>query len=224
MKASEVIALARTWLDDEVEPYKWTTAELIVYLNDALNRVATESDYWLDPSTAALVKIDCVDGTASYAYNDIILRIDSARIEGQETYLTKISAREAELVWGEDWRTDEDVPQYYCLDYVQGSITLIPVPDASTYDLYITISRAQATVITSANMAATDIPTTSLFHARIADGICQRALLKAGSSTFRPDVAAVHKALFDGLLADIKRYLIKLLHRQRTVRPRYGNI
>lgn len=224
MKVSEVITLARTWLDDEVEPYKWTTTELVLYYNDAVNKVATEADYWLDPTTAATIKIDCVDGTASYPFNDIILRIDSARIYGQENYLTKISAREAELIWGENWTTDEDVPQYYCLDYVQGSITLIPVPDLSTYDIYLTVSRAPIAAVTTSTMAATDVPTAGLFHARMADAICMRAYLKAGAATFKPDVAAIHKGLFDSMIVDIKRYLIKLMHRQRAVRPRYGNI
>ena len=73
-------------------------------------------------------------------------------------------------------------------------------------------------------MAATDVPTAGLFHARMADAICMRAYLKAGAATFKPDVAAIHKGLFDSMVVDIKRYLIKLMHRQRAVRPRYGNI
>lgn len=230
MKASEVISTARRWLNDEVEPYKWTTSELIDYLNEAMDIVAQKTDalFGADPSTMTAVStIAVVAGTNFYAYDDRVLAIDSVKLTTYDKYLDRISFEEAELTYGTDWLSvvaaDRDEPKAYVVDYRVGYIYLVACPDAND-TMILNMRRRQFTPITSANMAATDIPLFGEFHLRMAHGICWRAFIKGGTATFKPDYAATHKALFAEVIEDIKRMLLKLLYRRRVIKAKWGNI
>jgi hypothetical protein len=230
MKASEVISTARRWLNDEVEPYKWTTSELIDYLNEAMDIVAQKADalFGSDPSTmTAASTIAVVAGTNFYAYDDRILAIDSVKLVTSEKYLDRISFEEAELTYGTGWLStaaaDRDEPSNYILDYRVGYIYLVACPETSE-SMILNMRRRQFTPITSALLATTDIPLFGEFHLRMAHGVCWRAFIKGGTATFKPEYAASHKLLFGEVIEDIKRMLLKLLYRRRVIKAKWGNI
>ena len=89
LTGTQVIAKTRLMLNDEVEPYKWKTSELIDYFNDALKRISFEVDHIIDPSTTAVVQIAITAGTIDYAIDARIWTIESAQISGETSYLTK---------------------------------------------------------------------------------------------------------------------------------------
>ncbi len=90
MTPTELFVVARRWLNDETAAtYKWTSAELVDYYNVAMDEIATETDYFSDTYTPAVIHITLVAGTPDYALDSRVLQINSARIIGESVNLTK---------------------------------------------------------------------------------------------------------------------------------------
>lgn len=89
MTVTEILTAARVQLDDNYENYKWPTASLLQYLNDALNTIARETGYFIDTYTSSITNITISAGTQDYAYSANILGILDARVSSESISLTK---------------------------------------------------------------------------------------------------------------------------------------
>jgi hypothetical protein len=220
MTGTQVIAKARLMLNDEVEPYKWKTSELVDYLNDALKRMSFEADNILDPSTTAVVDVTLAAGTIDYAVDSRIWTIESAKLSTADEYLIKVSKGELDSAFGPDWRStdaaDRDTPLRYCLDWKSGYISLNPCPDAIA-TLNLTTTRSIAADFTAATLAATSIELAAVWHERLVDGVLARALLKRGATTYDPKASDRFEMGFRKLIDDVKRSALRY---KQAVRPR----
>jgi len=221
---TQVIAKARLMLNDEVEPYKWKTTELIDYFNDALKRLTFEVDHIIDPSTTAVVNISVVAGTIDYALDTRIWTVESAQISGEESYLTKTSKGELNDAYGPGWRStasaDRATPTLYCVDWKWGYISLYPCPVANG-TLVLTCTRSIATDFSTANLSSNTIEVWAPWHERLVDGILARAYLKRGDATYDPKASDRFEIMFRKLIDDVKRSSLRY---KQAVRPRVARV
>jgi hypothetical protein len=103
-------------------------------------------------------------------------------------------------------------PLRYMTDYRQGYITLDPAPDASG-SLLMDVTRLQSTLLTASEIATPTtyvIPVNYQYHLQLIDGICAKAYMKSGPSTFNIEKSRIHQQDFNMLKDRIKRDMIKI--------------
>jgi hypothetical protein len=117
-------------------------------------------------------------------------------------------------------------PLRYMTDYRQGYITLDPAPDASG-SLLMDVTRLQSTLLTASEIATPTtyvIPVNYQYHLQLIDGICAKAYMKSGPSTFNIEKSRIHQADFNMLKDRIKRDMIKLNKPASNLSPHDGAI
>jgi hypothetical protein len=117
-------------------------------------------------------------------------------------------------------------PLRYMTDYRQGYITLDPAPDASG-SLLMDVTRLQSTLLTASEIATPTtyvIPVNYQYHLQLIDGICAKAYMKSGPSTFNIEKSRIHQADFNMLKDRIKRDMIKLNKPATNLSPHDGAI
>jgi hypothetical protein len=110
MTTTELLAVARGWLNDEnASVYKWTTADLVNYYNYVLDEIARETDYFTDPSTPICTSIALLAGVGDYVFDATVLEIIKARVAGENFPLVKTRKRLEDDYYIHDWRLDASV-------------------------------------------------------------------------------------------------------------------
>lgn len=115
-------------------------------------------------------------------------------------------------------------PLRYMTDYRQGYLTLDPAPDVAG-SLLLTVLKLQDTPLTTALVATPGtyvIPINYQYHLQLIDGICAKAYMKSGPSTFNIEKARIHQGDFNMLKDRMKRDMIKLNKPASNWSPHYG--
>jgi hypothetical protein len=160
-------------------------------------------------ATAGNNKTIKLDTVAQYS-----LALDSSytltpRIAGDRLILKQLTV-------GTPWR--------YMTDYRQGYLTLAPAPD-SAGSLLMTVIRLADTPLTTTIVATPGswvIPVNLQYHLQLVDGICAKAYMKSGPSTFNIEKSRIHQVDFNMLKDRIKRDMIKLNKPPTNLSPHYG--
>jgi hypothetical protein len=232
MTAAEIISASRTLLNDVAQPYKWTDTELLAYLNDSLNTIARETDYFIDTYTSSVINITIATNTQDYAISTNVLNILNAKLLSESVNLTHSTSYEMNNtfpMWRYIVTTNDstDTPTRYITDYRTGYISLYPCPDASNTLVLQTIRRTSSTLSSTETIgditATTNTPDIrSDFHFGLVDGIIARACLKIGINVYDYKRSISHFALFNKLLDSIKRDMIKRNAINKTITPHFG--
>lgn len=117
-------------------------------------------------------------------------------------------------------------PTIYMTDYRLGYLTIDPAPDASG-SLILTVTRLQDTPLTSALVITPGswvIPINYQYHLQLMDGMCAKAYMKSGPSTFNIEKSKIHQNDFNMLKDRIKRDMIKMNKPMSTLSPHDGAI
>lgn len=192
MKASAVIAFARTLLDDLTEPFLWSDAELIGHLNEAQNEAARRARLFVDSSTAEVARLTLTAGEATYALDPRVIRIERARLATEPRPLRMILTRDLdERLSG--WEDSTDLVQWAVPDWETQKIRFVGIPQAAG-TVNLTVLRLPLEPVTNAD----DDLEVAEHHARnLAHWICHRAYLKRDSETHNPAKSAEDLALFE---------------------------
>jgi len=186
MTKTELIAAARTVLDDTVTPYLWSDTELGGYAEDA-EQEATERAHLLEvDGVDAYCKITLASGTSSYSTQALVYEILRARVAGQSNYLIRKSREWLDQNWPL-WEDATGIPSHY---YFTGSlIRLVPNPTAIA-NLNMVVRRLPVTMGTSPEIHARH-------HRRMLDWVYHRAYSKRDPDTFNPAKALDYKNMFE---------------------------
>jgi len=190
MTLDQIISHLGTALDDNVVPYLWSNEELTEYYNQSVNEWCRFTDANVDDTTEAVCKITVTAGTQSYALHAAILKVLSARLSGERTFLEKQVTHYMDAMYGVALATaDRSTPLYYTLDKRMGYISLYPNPAASGI-VYLTVSRLPITELSyvTPSLPATpgtggspDIP--PRYHRDLIAGVLYRAYMKNDADT-----------------------------------------
>lgn len=177
MTNSEIIELARSFLEDTVEPYLWSTPELIHCYNVAIDKFYRRVyPFQTDSASFCTIEIPC--NTYELALDYRIIDIEHAWLNTEEIWLTKKPSRWLDTYFPM-WRNDHGTPVIYVPDpeslkmwiwptydhdnQVTGSsnISFTTGPNVITYaaggldDIYAAGNRIQVTGTTNNNTTVT---------------------------------------------------------------------
>ncbi len=191
---ADVIERARVEiLDDVAQPYLWSDAELLRHVVEAQEQAAQRARLFVDSSTVATCQIALVGGTAVYAMDARVIRINRARVSTEQLPLGLIMARDIDRCvpgWEDETGT---VPTHAIVDWQSGSVRMYPKPTAAG-TVNMTVVRFPLTEPNDPD----DLLELNDRHCRhLHHWVAYRAYLKRDSETNRPDLAAEQLALFE---------------------------
>lgn len=197
MDAEEIINEVRRKLDDTVEPYLWSDADLMVSLNNAVDEVCIRTRCIQDTTSAART-IALVAGTARYALNPAIFAVIRARVAGQRDLLDLVNAHyldERYPGWDDATLAQTGTPRYAVFDDGDTSIRVFPVPDADV-DLDMTVWRRPLDSERIADVS--DEPACPIrFHGELKHHVLFESYSDTDTEKNNPERAAKHYALFE---------------------------
>lgn len=191
MKVGDLLDETRAELDDVALPYLWTDAELIGYADDAQREAARRGRLFVDSTTTAVARITLVAGTATYALDPRVIRVNRAIVDGESRPLMFKMLRDLDDQFP-GWESMEETPTIICPDFETGKIRLVGTPTASG-TLRLTVVRLP---LVKLNDLQDDLEVRDEQQRNLRHWIMYRAYLKRDSETFKPDKAAEALQLF----------------------------
>ena len=207
MNVTDFIAEFRLQRKDVIAPYAWTDAEIVSYLNSALNEACERALLIEDRTTAVCCEITLVNGQADYALNGSVIKVKRVTYAGIKLEESSVESLDNEIAFkidnrysnlsGQQWEIQTGVPKCY---FITGqSLRLVPIPTAATIlitpKIYLTVYRTLLTPLsTAAPTVAPEIPT--FYHLRLMPWIYRCALLKQDSDRFDKAKADEQEMIF----------------------------
>lgn len=199
--AQDIIDQARAWLDDEVEPFLYSSSRLLKYTDEAQTEACLRMRLKVDSTTAALCTITLVEGQRSYSLHEAI--IVPRRVQYRPTDTTMRHEVLDRTTW--DWLDNNDrhwqqltgQPHRCVLDIEQRTLTLDREPTATTLGtLALTVLRRplpEERLLTTSRA-----PIVPLEHRLwLAHWTCYRALLTKDGELGDEKRAAAHLTQFE---------------------------
>lgn len=192
----DIVDESQSWQNDD-DGLLWKNAEICQYADEAqqelFQRVQKKDD-----TTAAITQITVVASTDAYAFDKRILAIERVKFvdsAGSEFVLDKTT--HGTLDWQfTNWQGDDDgVVMNYIEDFENRSITLYRTPELAG-TLFLTVRRLPLKRL-SWTLRSQLIETADENQYDLLDYMMFRAYMKRDAETENPELAAIHKALFD---------------------------
>lgn len=192
MQLSQLISQLRIDLDDAIEDYLWSNAELTAYINEAYKEAVRRARLIIDSATPEVCTINVVADTALYPLSKKIYRVLDIFPSWDNRQLCKVTTKELNLQRS-TWRTQEsDKPDYYVSDFQSGAIRLYPIPtEAGTLNLRV----YRLPLVDLIN--DTDEPEINeAYHIKLLHWARHKAYLKPDADTFDKNASMEALALF----------------------------
>ena len=221
----DIVDSSTPWQNDDAG-LLWTNSEICQYADEAQQELFLRR-HKKDNTTVAITQITVVASQAAYPFDKRILAIERLKFvdsAAKEFVLKKTT--HGKLDWQRtNWQGDEDgVVDEYIEDFENRSITLYRTPELAG-TLFLTVRRLPLTGLTwtlrHKLLEADDENQYDLL-----DWMMFRAYLKRDAETENPDLAALHKALFDERVGERPSAHLQQVRRQernidRRVRAHY---
>jgi hypothetical protein len=204
----DIVDTSTPWHNDDTG-LLWSNSEICRYADEAQQEVARRIGGILDQHTSiAINHITVTAGTQSYGYDKRILKIERIKyvkdaskdefvLDRKTPFWMDANHREWEL---EGNATGEGVVQHYVEYTEEREIKLWRVPDAAGV-LHLTTYRLPLSRLSwTLRHRLLEIPEENQLD--MVDWMMFRAYLKRDAETENPDLAAVHKGLFDERLGE----------------------
>ena len=192
----DIVDESTAWANDD-DGLLWKNDEICQYADEAQQELF-QRVHKKDDTTAAITQITVVASTAAYPFDKRILGIERVKFvdsAAKEFVLDKTT--HGTLDWKRtNWQGDEDgVVKEYIEDFENRSITLYRTPELSG-TLYLTVRRLPLKRL-SWTLRNALIETSDENQYDLLDWMMFRAYMKRDAETENPDLAAIHKGLFD---------------------------
>lgn len=183
----------RDRVDDAAQPYLWSDAEVIGFLNEAVSEAAIRAQLIRDSTTTAVVQVAIVAATHTYALHASILDVHRAKLALASTPLETVSTEKMDADWP-GWELASGTPRYLVLDTSGATFSarLAPIPAAND-TLHLIVHRLPIEPMGSDDDAP-EIPARE--HYRLIDWACRCAYLKQDAETFDQQRADRYEAAF----------------------------
>lgn len=193
MKASQVIHLARVYLDDEEEPHLWSDAYLLAALDEAQDEAARRARLFIDSTHATVSRITLAAGTSVYTLDSRVIRVERARLSSEDRPMRVVMLRD--LDWQlPGWETSEESPPSFIVpDWQAGKVRFVGIPQAvGTVNLTVLRLPIDPIVNLDQSLEVADHHCRSLAH-----WVCHLAYLKRDTEAFDPKRGDNHVVLFE---------------------------
>jgi len=168
MTSAQYLAAIRQGLNDETaSTYKWSDAEIVNYINSSFDDLSEDTEYFRDAYTTAIVEIALVAGTADYALDSRILKINSARVSGETVNLSQmdmqdlmdysITWRYKNSIYGTDIAFTDNTPLVDTITCTTTDFTDANFEDTDYLEITGCVTAANNKVVLCSDVAATTI-------------------------------------------------------------------
>jgi hypothetical protein len=191
MNFSQLTALARIKLSDEVAPHRLTDNAALLFLQEAETEACRRARLLVDSSTAAICTIAVVAGTALYALDSRVLAVRAAYLSGKSAPLT----RWATILMDQEranWQASTGTPNTFLTDYETGHIRLYPIPTANA-TLSLRVSRLPLTELTEVSSPEIHVR----YHQKLLEWVVYRMRSIEDSELYDPRKAQVALGEFE---------------------------
>lgn len=193
----QLLADIREELDDDAEPFLWSSDRLGRLINEAITEANLRAHLILDHTTTDICTIAVAVGVAEYALHPSIIVIERATLASDTgRALTRTSEEYLEYLRGIQWRTETGTPD--CLiRTTRGQILLSPIPDkVDTLTLKVWRNPSEdETLGPGDDLIDAGIP--AEHHAKLLHWICYRALSKRDAESQALREAEFHLSAFE---------------------------
>ncbi len=202
MKAYEIVNAARYMIADRNEPYPWPDAELMFYLNDAINELCRECLLIFDNKTPDICHVSVTSTQTDYALDGRIIMVVRARLASDGRGLVRTYAEKLDLLYT-GWEALYGRPRQYLFDSSSKTLRLFPMPTTDD-TLHLSVYRMPLNDITLNDKTVT--PEIAFhYHYVLVNGILARAFAKPDLHTYDENKAKVYKNIWLETLENIKR-------------------
>lgn len=216
MDSSDLLAIFRSEMRDEVEPYLWTDADIYRYM-DASQKEFCRYAGGIADARSAITSITLVPGQAFYTYSPKIqlLRSITRASDGREIDVLNI-----EDIDPKRYSMSENTGpvRAVILGMDQSTLRCVSVP-AEVDTLRLVVYRLPLNTIDDGGVEL-EIP--EVYHPYLMQGMSAKAYLKQDAETFDRTTAAQHDKMFRELCDEAKHERERREHKPRTVQ--YGGL
>ena len=170
MNLSEIVTAARQRLEDETQPYLFSTSRLEYWANEANIEACRRSRYLVDNTQS----VSLVSGTSDYDNPDNVIFIKRGKISSEDMPLFICSYKDMDEIPG--WETHTGTPTHLILDMSFDKFKVYPIPDAAYTLNLVTINEPET--------LTNDINIPARFGYSYVDWICFRAYQTKDVETF----------------------------------------
>lgn len=161
MNLSEIVEAARQRLEDDVQPYAFSTARLEYWANEANIEACRRSRYLVDNTQTVSLVVDVFE----YDYPDNVIFIKRGKLASEDCPLWITSYKDMDEVPG--WESHTGTPTHLILDMNFEKLRVYPIPDASYTLNLVTVNEPET--------LTNDINVPSRYGYSYVDWICYRA-------------------------------------------------
>ena len=196
MKVAEFITDFRADLVDNDTPPLWSDADIVRYLNDAVQEANVRAFLTEDRQTPAVCTITLVPDVSTYQLHPSVFEIKRATLRGRPLDETSVEELDDECPGWENWKGS---PRLFIFEQASGarpaSIRLVRIPTQAD-TLSMTVYRGALNPLTAANgTAKPELP--ERFHERLKDWVYRCAYLKQDADAFDKSKAIEFEASFE---------------------------
>ncbi|MBF0316789.1 MAG: hypothetical protein HQL04_01320 [Nitrospirae bacterium] len=202
MTVKDILQRTRQLLTDNIPPYLWSDAELVDYLNDAINELLIKTPLLIDSATPDICRIDVSANINAYVLDRRVIAIKRVVSQGTGTLLVRVTQPYMDAL-NANWEQTTGSPRNYLLDATSGYITLYPTPDKSD-TMRLTVYRLPISELTP-NAQDLEPEINYRYHPRLIAGILCRAYEKTDTETFNPAGGQKYADIWHRFIEDVKK-------------------
>jgi len=189
MNVGQFIERFRSERQDMAQPYLYTDAEIVGWLNDAIDE-ACQRAHILEDATSAFTSFNVTAGTLSTALPDYVLKVIRLTADGRRIDETSIAELDEK---NPRWESQEGETQGFIYGR-DNTLRLYPTP-TKTVAVKLRVSRLPMDML-SADVETEDIPVPRPWHAKLFNWVYRCAFMKNDVETQDTNKAADFEARF----------------------------
>lgn len=195
MKVEDFITEFRDAVADHVVPPFWSDAEIVRYLNEAVQEACERAKLIEDRSTAAVCSIPLQAGESTYPLHPSVFEIKRLTYRGRPLDETSVEELDED---SPGWKNRSGQPRCFIFEQASGirpaQVRLVPTPTAAD-TIALTVFRGALKPL-SADITTSKPEIHERFHLRLMDWMLHRAYLKQDADAFDRNKAAESLGLF----------------------------
>jgi len=206
---AELIAQARIDLDDPELPgsgstpdedCRWSNAELLSYLNRAIDEACLRARLLVDSTNSTVCTIAVKIGKAVYKLDDRVLLVLRARLDSQDVPLEKKGRDDLDKTVV-DWEAKTGAPSSWIQDMDSNTIQLVSIP-VEIDVLRIVVQRTQMHPLTWAQRARQQPEMHRINHFNLLQWVLHLCYSKHDDDTYDETKAKKHGGMFSGVFGE----------------------
>ncbi|MBV7428055.1 MULTISPECIES: hypothetical protein [unclassified Acidovorax] len=196
MKVADFIEAFRSDLVDSSEPPLWSDADIVRYLNDAVQEACERAKLIEDRRTPAVCSITLEPDVSTYSLHPSVFEIKRATLRGRPLDETSVEEMDEECPGWENWK---GTPRLFIFEQASGtqpaSIRMVRTPTQAD-TLALTVYRGALKPL-SVDRCTEKPELPERFHERLKDWVYRCAYLKQDVDAMDKSKAAEYEVAFE---------------------------